>query len=297
MSDALFLGIDGGGTQCRARIRDVAGRLLGEGRGGPANIRLGAATAMQSILMAAREALAGAGLGEADLARLNAGLGLAGAAQTSARERMAAEPHPFASVAIDTDAYAAWLGATQGADGAILIVGTGSCGFAVVGGERNSVGGWGAVVSDGGSGAVIGREGIRRAVLAFDGLGEASALTDALLAEFGGHPEPIVDWADQAKPADFGRFTPLILEHAERRDAVARAIIREAAAAIEAIACRLLALGAPTIALIGGLADPLRPWLSAAVQARLVAPAADALDGAILMARGNAGGAKAVLTT
>jgi glucosamine kinase len=297
MSDALFLGIDGGGTQCRARIRDAAGRLRGEGKGGPANIRLGATTAMQSILAAAREALAGAGLDETDLGRLHAGLGLAGAAQTSARERMAAEPHPFASVAIDTDAYAAWLGATQGTDGAILIIGTGSCGFAVVGGERHSVGGWGAVVSDGGSGAVIGREAIRRAVLAFDGLAEASPLTDALLADFGGNPEPIVDWADQAKPADFGRFTPLILAHAEHGDAVAGAIIREAAEAIEAIACRLLALGAPTIALIGGLAEPLRPWLSAAVQAHLVAPAADALDGAILMARGNAEGLKAVLTT
>ena len=34
----LFLGIDGGGSKCRARIRDDGGRLLGEGAGGPANI-------------------------------------------------------------------------------------------------------------------------------------------------------------------------------------------------------------------------------------------------------------------
>jgi glucosamine kinase len=288
MSDALFLGIDGGGTQCRARIRDHAGRLLGEGKGGPANIRLGAATAMQSILTAARAALAEAGLGEADLSRLHAGLGLAGAAQTSARDRMAAEPHPFASVAIETDAYVACLGAFQGGDGAILIIGTGSCGYAIVGGARHSVGGWGAVVSDGGSGAVIGREGLRRAVLAFDGLGDASALTDALLAEFGGHPEAIVDWADQARPADFGRFAPLILAHAEQGDAVARVIIGEAAAAIDAIARRLAALGATRIAPIGGLAEPLRPWLAPDVQALLVPAAGDALDGAILMARRNA---------
>jgi len=288
MSDALFLGIDGGGTQCRARIRDHAGRRIGEGKGGPANIRLGAATAMQSILTAARAALAEAGLGEGDLSRLHAGLGLAGAAQTSARERLAAEPNPFASVAIETDAYVACLGATQGADGAILIIGTGSCGYAILGGERHSVGGWGAVVSDGGSGAVIGRDGIRRAVLAFDGLGEASALTDALLAEFGGHPEAIVDWADQAKPADFGRFAPLILAHAERGDPVARVIIGEAAAAIDAIARRLVELGAARIAPIGGLAEPLRPWLAPDVQALLVPAASDALDGAILMARRNA---------
>ena len=37
----LFLGVDGGGTQCRARLADRAGRILGEGIAGPANIRLG----------------------------------------------------------------------------------------------------------------------------------------------------------------------------------------------------------------------------------------------------------------
>jgi glucosamine kinase len=34
----LFLGIDGGGSRCRARIRQVDGTLLGEAMGGPCNI-------------------------------------------------------------------------------------------------------------------------------------------------------------------------------------------------------------------------------------------------------------------
>ena len=36
----LFIGIDGGASFCRARIRDIGGNLLGEGWGGPANIHL-----------------------------------------------------------------------------------------------------------------------------------------------------------------------------------------------------------------------------------------------------------------
>ena len=40
MTDLLFLGIDGGGTKCRARLRNAQGDLLGEGTGGPSNIRL-----------------------------------------------------------------------------------------------------------------------------------------------------------------------------------------------------------------------------------------------------------------
>ena len=48
---------------------------------------------------------------------------------------------PFRTIAIGTDAYATWLGAFGGEDGAILILGTGSCGLAVVGGEQFQVSG------------------------------------------------------------------------------------------------------------------------------------------------------------
>ena len=37
----LFLGVDGGGTRCRARLADLSGKILGEGSAGPANIRFG----------------------------------------------------------------------------------------------------------------------------------------------------------------------------------------------------------------------------------------------------------------
>jgi glucosamine kinase len=51
MSKHLFIGIDGGASFCRARIRDIGGNLLGEGWGGPANIHLDLALAVQSIRM------------------------------------------------------------------------------------------------------------------------------------------------------------------------------------------------------------------------------------------------------
>ena len=288
MTDALFIGIDGGGTQCRARIRDADGRLVGEGRGGPANIRLGPETVMASILAAARAAAADGDLGEENFHRMHAGLGLAGAAQSKPLAVFKAVPHPFASVIVDTDAYTAWLGATEGAEGAILILGTGSCGFTVVGGSRHSVGGYGSIVSDGGSGAVIGREGIRRAVLAFDELGPRSALTDELLGAFANNVEAIVDWADGATPGDFASFTPLILAHAAAGDPVATAVIAAAAAEADALIARLVALGAPTVALLGGLAGPLTPWLSPQSRHHIVAARADAVDGAILMAQQHA---------
>ena len=283
--NGLFMGVDGGGTKCRARLRDRAGRALGEGLGGPANIWRDPVQAMGSVLEACRSAVRAAGLGESVLGETDAGLGLAGAGQQSAVERFAALPHPFSSISVETDAYAAWLGAFGGADGGIVIVGTGSCGYAVVGGTATYVGGFGADISDEGSGAVIGREALRRALWAQDGRAPMTALAAALLGAFPGGREPVIEWAKAAGPLDFARFAPLVFEHARAGDPLGRALASEAAGEIARIAERLLDVGAPAIALLGGLAEPLRPWLPPPLVARLVAPRADAMDGAILMAR------------
>ncbi|MBF9232692.1 BadF/BadG/BcrA/BcrD ATPase family protein [Microvirga alba] len=283
MSEFLFLGIDGGGTKCRARLRDAKGALLGEGTGGPSNIRLDPDLVWNSILTACREALGQAGLQEADLKRIHAGMGAAGAGQTSAVERLLSRPHPFFSFAIDTDAHTAWLGAFGGRDGAILIVGTGSCGYGVVGGQRRYVGGWGYEISDEGSGAAIGREALRRIIWAYDGRIASTPLSRTLLAEFGNDPEILVDWVGKARPSDYARYAPIVLEHAEQRDPLGIALVTEAASGMAQIATRLLDLGAPALCLFGGLAEPLRLWLPPPLQQAIAPPAADALDGAILL--------------
>ena len=63
----LYLGLDGGGTGCRAAICDHAGQLLGRGEGGPANINSDLQGATVSILAAATAAMVQAGATPADL--------------------------------------------------------------------------------------------------------------------------------------------------------------------------------------------------------------------------------------
>lgn len=292
MSEFLFLGIDGGGTKCRARLRDAEGNLLGEGSGGPSNIRLDPDLVWNSILTACREAISQAGLQEDALQRTRAGMGAAGAGQKSAVARLLARAHPFASFAIDTDAHTAWLGAFGGGDGAILIVGTGSCGYGGVGGQRHYVGGWGFEISDEGSGAAIGREILRRTIWAYDGRIPPTPLSDAVLADFNNDPEVLVDWVGKARPSDYARYAPLVLEHAHRRDPLGLELIRHAADEMAQIATRLLDLGAPALCLFGGLAEPLRPWLPPPLQHLIVPPEADALDGAILLGKTTESGGR-----
>ena len=162
MSKPFFIGIDGGATSCRARIRDMDGSLLGEGESGPANIHSNFRLAMESIRLAYEAALWSAAIGEQSLQHSHAGLGLAGAGIKNACDRLLSQKMPFASTVLETDAYVAWLGAHQGGDGAIVILGTGSCGLAFIKGRRIGVAGWGAEVSDEASGQRMGREALRR---------------------------------------------------------------------------------------------------------------------------------------
>ena len=284
-----LLGVDGGGTTCRARLTDRAGTVLGQGLAGPCNIRLGAAVAWAEIHRACGAAFAAAGLPAAAMGQTVAVFGLAGAAQASHLQDFLAQPQPFAALEVTGDAVIACLGAFGGADGAILITGTGSAGFGLVDGRQITAGGWGFELSDHGSGAWIGRRALELAVQGWDGLADAGALGAAVLARFGGTPFGVIDWVGSARPAEYAALVPLVLEQAAAGDTAAAALLEEAAGHAAAVLLRLRALGAPRLALVGGLAGVLAPRLPGAVQDLLVSPQDDALSGALILAGRTAG--------
>ena len=148
----LFLGIDGGGTGCRAAVADEAGRVLGRGEAGPANIASDPEGAAKNIVTAAAAALRAAGGGKI----FAAGLGLAGANAAGAADRLR-DVLPFDRVAVVTDGITAVKGALGRADGVVAALGTGSV-FAVQrAGVIRQIGGRGLVLGDEASGAWIGR--------------------------------------------------------------------------------------------------------------------------------------------
>ena len=81
----LYLGIDGGGTGCRAALADADGRVIGRGEAAAANIWTDPEGALGNILDAARAAMAEARL-EADLLGADRGAG-AGRGQRCPRRR------------------------------------------------------------------------------------------------------------------------------------------------------------------------------------------------------------------
>jgi len=285
MPDQFFIGIDGGASSCRARLRDLEGNLLGEGYSGPANIHLDLDLAKESIRAASRAAIRAAGLDERVLHRAHAGLGLAGAGLKGACEQLRAGLNSFASTVVSTDAYIAWLGAHRGGNGGIVILGTGSCGLAIVDGKRIDVGGWGAEISDEAGGQRIGREALRRSLWTYDGRAKRTKLSDLILDRYRRDPAKIVAFATNATPAQYAEFAPLVFEYATRGDPLAVELVQETAEAATCIIDRLIAGGATAVSLIGGLANPVMPWLPSRLREFLASPQSDPLDGAILMAR------------
>jgi glucosamine kinase len=281
----LFIGIDGGGSGCRARLADAEGRILGEGNAEPAAVRLGVERALAAVDAAARAARRDAGLAEDTLARTHAVVGLAGVGRKSVLAGLEAHATAFASVVWLNDAIIACVGAHGGRDGGIVIAGTGSVGLALADGREIRVGGYGFPISDEGSGADLGLRAIRCALRAHDGRIAATSLTRAVMARFSGDPFEAVAFADNATATDYAKFAPLVMDHAYAGDPVACTIVAHAAREIEALVTRLAARGVSRIALLGGVAPRLTAWLAPDVQQLLVPSEGDALDGALTLAR------------
>jgi glucosamine kinase len=281
----LFLGIDGGGTRCRARLCDASRLKLAEAQAGPANIRLGLKEAFASVLDVTLKCLEQAHLSSQDLPRITACLALAGATEPADLAAATLHKQSFGRAILTSDAHAACVGAHDGRDGAVVIVGTGSIGWAVVRGRHHRVGGWGLPTSDEGSGAWLGCEALRRVLWAHDGRIAWTPFLRAVFERFGSDAHAIVGWVSRAPPRDLGSLAPIVVEHGAHNDPAAVELMRLAGSHIDAVAARLNSLGAIRLAILGGLAPATEEWLSVETRRHLVPPAGDAVDGALQLAR------------
>jgi glucosamine kinase len=265
-------------------LTDVEGNILGSGEAGPANARLGIEQAFSAVHEATDRSLQKAGLRGAEQ-RIVACLALAGAGEPTTLEKVREYPHPFRLVLVTNDARAACIGAHAGRDGGIVIAGTGSIGWAILGGVDHQVGGWGFPISDAGSGAWLGCKALGRLLRAHDGLLPWTKFLRAIFEQFDCDPHAIVRWIGTARPRDYASFAPSVVEYAAKGDPFALDLMRMAGTHIDAIATQLMAIGATRLAIAGGLAQKITPYLSESTLHNLVPPLGDALTGALHLAR------------
>jgi len=244
-----FCGVDGGGSKTVCVVGDEEGRVLGVGLAGPSNLSIvGLGAACREVRSAVATALEAAG---AERARV-VFAALAGAGSERRRRLLLRELRgagPWDEVFVGTDAVAALMAATLGRPGVVVIAGTGSIALAVdAEGRVYRAGGWGWLVDDEGGGFYLGREAVRRALMAYDGRGRATLLLDLLLARFGARSiEEIVDRISLGEigVTEVASLAPLVLEAYRRGDPVAVEVVRDA--------CRSLAIAAAAAARRAGL--------------------------------------------
>lgn len=257
----FVLGFDGGGTGTRCAVLTVDGAVPAVALGGPSNYqRIGAEMAAQNVRGVALAALEQAGL----TAPAAAGaLCLAGLGRACDRELMLPILQALGladEILLYTDADAALAGAHALGPGIVVMAGTGATAWgADAQGRRVRSDGWGPILGDEGSGYWIGREALRAVMRARDGRGEATALTEAVLAHFGvQEPWELVRRLPlaQTNTEDISALAVVCAEVAEAGDAVAEGILVAAGSNLAqsgAAAATQLGMVAPAVAVTGSV--------------------------------------------
>lgn len=303
----LILGIDGGGSKTAVRIADVESdgelRVLGEGFGGPSNVRaVGRAHAEINLNVAVDAAHAVAGT--ANEAIHYAVLGLAGSSLPDIKafiDRWARQRSLAASIEIVHDADPVLAAGVPGGNGIALIVGTGSAAIGCdSGGRRVVAGGWGHWFGDAGSGYDLGRRALAAVADATDGVGPATLLVQRILSKLQ-TTNPREMLMQLGRSGDMSReiaaLAPIVLHAAGQGDEVARKILvtaaRGAAQLVRATAAKLDFPPDVSLAIAGGIVcsntmyreTMLQELQSLGVEPAAVAVVQEPVEGCLLMAR------------
>ncbi len=187
------LGIDAGGTKTLALLADADGRVLREGRAGPANLQTEGELEVEKILHAVIEQACEGLSGPLDAVCL----GMAGVDREDDYRviRGVIRRLGFRSNAlIVNDALIALVAGAGVNPGVVLVSGTGSIAYGVS--HRRvaaRAGGWGPTLGDEGSGYWIGRRALAAVMREVDGRGPKTSLSAMVLSHFSvARPEMLV---------------------------------------------------------------------------------------------------------
>jgi N-acetylglucosamine kinase-like BadF-type ATPase len=302
------LGIDAGGTKTVCYLADGQGRVLGEARGGGANLQSEGELGVEKVLHAVMDQATAGQDREVDAICL----GMAGFDRhgddlvvRAIMRRISAR----ARVVVVNDALVALVAGVGEAPGIVIICGTGSIAYGRNAQNRAArAGGWGYILGDEGSGYWIGCRALRAVARAADGRGPATALTSRVLDHFGvARPADLVTevYDRQLRHHALAQLARLVQLARDEGDEVATQILEAAAhelvragrSVIEQLA---MAEETMEFVLAGGIFKGV-PWLCDELKRRLPAiaprgrvrrlegePALGAVRLAIAEARGGA---------
>jgi len=222
------LGVDGGGTRTRASIVQGDKVLAHAENGSIKRLRVGAEAAEANLRALLKDVYAQAGI----MSVRAASCGVASCSLPGTVEWITAVLKDFGAERTEVvgDEVIALDAAFKGGPGILQIAGTGSNTIGrAPDGSRECAGGYSSRLGDEGSGYWIGVNAVRRALHAFDR--EQPQLILNKVGEIWGTPtlDDLISRGDSTPGPDFAALAPAIHELAQAGDAVAIAVLKQAA--------------------------------------------------------------------
>lgn len=277
------IGIDAGGTKTVGYLADESGAVLGESRGGGANLHAAGEAGVEAVLRAVIDQV----LGGRALTPAAVCVGMAGAERDNDRQAVEAVLRRIGlrgRVLVVNDAFVALSAGVREGPGIVLVSGTGSIVYGrSARGLAARAGGFGRIFGDEASGYWLGRRALQAVARASDGRGPATLLTPLVLAHFGVTRAWDLIQHVNTRVSEHGLVSALasVVEGARAEgDAVAAAILEEAAeelvTAARCVADRLAMREDPFGFVLAGGVFKATPWLEGALARRLPALAPQA---------------------
>jgi N-acetylglucosamine kinase-like BadF-type ATPase len=233
----LVLGVDGGGTKTLGLVSDPLGNILARREVGATNPNVvGFDTSARHLFQLINECCEDIRCKPNELQAIVLALAGAGRKENQKRvkesvtglfEKAGTKPPPLL---VETDARAALEGAFRGGPGVIVIAGTGSI---VTGktpsGQIITVGGWGRILGDEGSGYAIGREALKALTLHLDARGDAGKLRTLLEQKLHLSTRDDIIGALYQDKLDIPSLAQLVIAAAADNDLASQRILQQAA--------------------------------------------------------------------
>jgi glucosamine kinase len=279
-----LIGVDGGGSGTRVVLTDADGIELARATGGPSGLALGVERAWDVIEAACLRAFETAGL-SFEWSACALGCGLAGVNHAGWLAQFHATAPDGCALAVESDALTTLLGAHGGEPGVVVALGTGSIAASLdAGGQVRIAGGYGFPSGDEASGAWLGLRAVTHLQQVLDGRAPADDWSAALLERTDATDrDSLVVWLCAANQTGYATLAPTVFAHANHP--FAARLLEQAGREIEKMVSALDPDHALPVALCGGLAAPLEPFVPEKLRSRLRQPLADSAAGALQLAR------------
>jgi len=292
-----FVGVDAGGTHCRASLYDDNGSAISIGNAGGANVFSDFVSAMQQISLAIDLAINSSKL-SIDKKSLIVGAGCAGGQTKQAQQNLMQWKSPYKHFFMMSDLHASCLAANSGQDCVILITGTGSSIAHYHKGYATQYGGHGFIHGDEASGAWLGLCAIQLLLKSYDKLVQDQPFCSAISQAIGLHCKSttntnkhsanidyILTHFKSRLASDYAKLAPVIIGLHRSGNVTANELVSQGVDYLYSILIsNSLHCGAP-IFMTGGLATTYRPLLEQKLGQAVHLMQRPAQDGAMIFAK------------